>query len=188
MNNKMKFFSGLFVITLFLTVTLANAQSPADALFDKYSGKEGFTTVYITPGMFELFAEMDTPEDDSSFVKIAKTLKSIKILSLENDSIRKSEGIDFFDEIMNDFPESVYEELMVVRDEDQRVNFYVRRNGNKIAELLMVVGGNDDNALISIQGNIDLKSVAKLSRTMNIHGMENLKKMENEKNHDHHDD
>ncbi len=46
----------------------------------------------------------------------------------------------------------------------------------------MIAGGTDDNALISIQGDIDLKTISKLSKTMKIEGMENLEEIESEEN------
>ncbi len=67
-----------------------------------------------------------------------------------------------------------YEEVMVVKDEGSNVRFLIRRQGGKIAELFLVVGGNDDNVAISIEGDIDMKSISKLSKVMNIEGMDKL--------------
>jgi hypothetical protein len=47
-----------------------------------------------------------------------------------------------------------------------------------VTELLLVLGGKDECALISIQGDIDMKNISKLAKSMNIEGMENLEKME----------
>lgn len=154
------------------------AQSPADALFDKYSGQDGITSVYITSHMFELFADLDTQEDKDGFIELVKNLKCIKILSVEKDSLSTPQNINFFKELMTNFPKGKYEELMVVKKKDQDVRFYIMKKGEIINELLMIVGGLNDNALISIQGNIDLKTISKLSKTMNIQGMENLEEIE----------
>jgi hypothetical protein len=69
---------------------------------------------------------------------------------------------------------------MVVKDKDSNVRFYAREVNNKIAELLLVVGGKDGkgSALISIQGDdIDMKNISKLGSAMHVEGMENLEKM-----------
>lgn len=171
------------IIQLFVAVLLAIpiaglSQSPADALFDKYSGQEGFTSVYITQHMFSLFADIETEEDESGFFELVKNLDNIKILSMEHDSTGKAPHVNFYKEIMSDFPKDKYEELMVVKKKDQDIKFFIRKEGKKIAELLMVVGGTDDNALISIQGDIDLKTISKLSKTMELEGMENLEEIE----------
>ena len=44
-----------------------SAQSPADALFDKYSGQDGFTSVHITQHMFRLFADIAPEEDEDGW-------------------------------------------------------------------------------------------------------------------------
>lgn len=166
------------ILLLTLSPVLLMAQSPADKLFDKYSGEDGFTSVYITKHMFNLFANVETEDDKDEFVKLVKNLECIKILSLEKDSTMKKSRVNFYDEIMVKFPKDEYEELMVVKKKDQDIKFLIRKEGENIKEFLMVVGGINDNALISIQGDIDLASISKLSKTMNIDGMENLEEIE----------
>jgi len=177
---KTKTFTILIVAIVVFPFMIA-AQSPADALFDKYSGQDGFTSVYITQHMFSLFADIETEEDEDGFIELVKNLKCIKILSVEDDTLQLNKQVNFYDEIMHDFPDGKYEELMVVKKKDQDVRFYILKEGDKISELLMIVGGVEDNALISIQGDIDLKTISKLSKSMNIDGMENLEEIEDEK-------
>ena len=69
---------------------------------------------------------------------------------------------------------SQYKELMVVKEKDQDVKFLINEKDGKIIELLLIAGGKDENALISIQGNIDLKNISKLSKSMKIEGLEHL--------------
>ena len=139
---------------------------------------KGFTSVYITQHMFGLFADIETEEDEDGFLELVKNLKCIKILSVDDENPELNQQVNFYKEIMTDFPKEKYEELMVVKKKGQDVKFYVLKNGQKISELLMIVGGVDDNALISIQGDIDLKTISKLSKTMNIEGMENLEEID----------
>ncbi len=157
---------------------IAFAQSPADALFDKYSQKDGFTSVYITQQMFSLFADMDEEGDDEGFIDLVKNLTCIKIISFEDTTGTLSKSVNFYDEIVKSSPAQKYEELMVVKKDNQDIKFLIRKNGKIINELLMVVAGKEENAMISIQGNIDLKTISKLSKAMNIEGMENLEEIE----------
>lgn len=175
-----KLFRTIVISLLLILPALGFAQSPADQLFDKYSGEDGYTSVYITQHMFELFADIDSPEDEEQFSDLVKNLKCIKILSLEDDSTKAPVNVNFFEEIMEDFPKQKYEELMVVKKKGQDIKFLIWKEGKIIRELLMIVGGQDDNALISIQGDINLKTISKLSETMNIEGMENLENIEEE--------
>jgi hypothetical protein len=85
--------------------------------------------------------------------------------------------LNFYNEISKSLPLSQYEELMSVKEKDQVFKMLIRKKGNMITEFLMI-GDGKDNVLICITGNIDLKSISKLSKAMDIDGMENIEKVE----------
>jgi hypothetical protein len=161
------------LIIFFIVVlipAIGNAQSPVDKLFEKYSGKDGFTTVYISQYMFDMFKDVNT--NDKDFDDLVKNLKSIRILAVENENAIPK-GTNFYKEIMKVLPVEQYKELMVIKEKDQDIKFLVKESNGKISELLMVAGGKE-NVFICILGNIDMKSIAKLSKSLNIQGIKPL--------------
>lgn len=153
------------IMMALVTCGVAHAQqTAADDLFDRYSGKDGFTTVYITQGLFKLVAQLD-PEDAEA-QELMQGLESIKILATEDEE----SGIDFYREIEGKLPADRYEELMVVKDGNENVRFLVNQEGDRIRELLLVAGGTGDNALIIIRGNIPVRSLGKLAHSLDIDG------------------
>ncbi len=52
-------------LALFATLSL-NAQSLMDKLFEKYSGKEGYSSVNITREMFEMMAQVQLNTSDAN--------------------------------------------------------------------------------------------------------------------------
>jgi hypothetical protein len=66
-----------------------------------------------------------------------------------------------------------YEELMTVKEPDGQVFFMIREAGGRIAELVMVTGGGS-SSVVSIQGDLDLKTIASLSDNMGIGELEKL--------------
>lgn len=150
------------------------AQSPADALFEKYSGKEGITSVTISKSMFAIFASLETDADEAGLAELVKKLTGIKILTVDSGSPDK---INFHQEILKSPGAKSYEELMAVKKKDQDITFLIKKSGDVITELLMLTKGSTDNAMISIQGDIDLKSISKLSRSINIGGFENFEEL-----------
>lgn len=163
-----------FLIALFMLVLssiLMGQNSPVDKLFEKYSGKEGYTSVYISEYMFSLFSSMDT--EDKALNNALSGLSSIKILTTENTK----QGINFYNEIMKELSKNDYKELMVVKEKSEHFTFLVKDVQGKIVELLLIAGG-DSNVLISIQGkNIDLKQIAKISQSIKIEGLDALDKI-----------
>jgi hypothetical protein len=150
----------IFIIILVaITANVSIAQSTAiDKLFDRYAYKEGFTTVFISKHMFELFATKDLAQQDSKEMKDAISgLESIKILTVEDSILNRS--LNFFNEIGNQIPFEEYTTLMVVKEKNQDLRMMVKEKNGKIVEFLML-GGGSDNLLISIIGEIDLNSIS----------------------------
>jgi len=175
LNNKTMKKLILNVIALLFPFFLFAQNTPVDELFDKYSGKEGFTSVYITSYMFSMFSDVET--SDPEFDALMENLKGIKILATDETY---NGNANFYTEIIDKLPTSVYKELMVIKEKDQDVKFLINEKDGKIIELLLIAGGKDENALISIQGNIDLKNISKLAKTMQIDGLEHLKEIDNQ--------
>ena len=158
-----------FILFLVLVPALLQGQNRAmEQLFTKYSGKEGFSSIVITKNMFQLFANVEDPGNDE-FLKTVKNLDFIKILS--------SDGVDgksFYRDMLAAIPEKDYKELMVIQEADQQVKFLTLEKEGVIRELVMVAGGKEESTVIWMTGIIDMKTVAKIAKSVNIEGMENL--------------
>jgi len=164
----------LFSVLLLPAIMQSAAQkNPIDDLFDRYSGREGITTVYISGRMLSLFS--GNTKDDPETSNIIGRLTSIRIISIDDPVVNKS--VNFYNELGKSIKLNEFEELMVVREGQDIVKFLIRESGTKITELLMVSGGTS-NSIISIRGDIDLKSISKLSSSMGISELENLERID----------
>jgi len=164
----------ILIILVFVLVVSKAQNSAVDKIFDKYSGREGYTSILISKYMFSMFSDVNP--DNKEFNDLVGKLNSIKILA--SDSANNNSGVNFYKEIMKDLSVKDYKELMVVKEKDQEIKFLVKDVNGIIVELLLIVGGKSDNVLICIQGdNINLKNIAKLSKSMKIDGLENLEKI-----------
>ena len=164
----------LYIILAALPLSAFCQKSPVDELFEKYDGKDGFTSVYISSKMFSLLARLDT--EDEEFQNLVTRIKSIRILSI--DSAQNVSGLNFSVELLPKLNRTGFEELMTVREEDGEVRFMIREVAGRIAELVMVTGGRG-SSVVSIRGDLDLKTIASLSDSMGIEeleGLENVKK------------
>jgi len=157
-----------------LSMQLFCQKSPVDELFDRYNGKEGFTSVFISSKMFSLLARIDSEDDE--FRNLVTRIKSIRILTI--DSAKNVSGLNFAGELLPKLNRTGYEELMTVQEDDGEVRFMIREIGGRIAELVMITGG-EGSSIVSITGDLDLKTIASLSDSMGIEeleGLENVKK------------
>ena len=166
----------LFILPLLLLTPVLRAQNGAaiDDLFQKYSGREGITSVFISSKMFGMFSGQDTKDEELN--NLLSRLKSIRILTVEDSTL--NDKINFYEELKRKVDFSVYEELMVVNEADNVTKFLIRESGKTIGELLIITGGKKGNTLISIRGDLDLKNISGLSKKMGIQQLEELDKLD----------
>jgi len=159
-----------------LCITLAmNAQSgPVEDMFNKYSEKPGFTVVSISSKMFSMFANKDNENKNAD--DIIGRLKSIKILSVEDSLLNKN--LNFYNELSKKIDLSVYEELMVVKEGPDITKFLIKQTGSIISELLVITGGPAGNSLISIKGDLNLKNISDLSKSLDMQELKSLDKID----------
>ncbi len=163
----------LSAVALCLFFTTQAQVSAIDEMFDKYSEKKGFTTIYISSKLLSLFTPREAKTGEGG--DIVRRLKSIRILSVEDSLLNK--GVNFYKELSSRINLKEYEELMTVRDGDEVTKFLIRQKGDIISELLVIAGGPDDNTLISIQGDLDLKMISDLSKSTGIEELKDLEKV-----------
>lgn len=161
-------------VVMMLSVA-AQAQNDVIAkFFNKYDGDETFSKVSISGKMFSMMANIDgNTEDEKAMISAISKIKGLKIL--KKDDARNSR--ELYKEALSMVPTSQFEELMTVRDKDKDMKFFTKESGGKISELVMVLGGNEEFLVMSLFGEIDLKEMGKIGKSVNIDGLQNLDKM-----------
>ena len=146
----------LLLAALTVTVTLVSGQKSIDALFEKYAGKDGFTTITINGNLLKLAACLDDADKDNQF---PANITEIRILAQEDDNMKVE---NFYNLFIKEIDLDNYEEFMQIKDSDQDLRMFVRSEGNKFKEFLLIAGG-EDNAVIQIKGNMTLREAKKFS-------------------------
>lgn len=161
-------------VLIIFTLSVFGQKSAVDKVFDKYNGKEGYTTVYISSFMFNLLSQLESDDPEyNEFKKATAGIKSIKILTQDG-----GDSESFGKELLEMLPRSEYQEMMTVKDQEEEVLFLAREEGGKITEFLLIVSGGGDDALIAIQGDIDMESIASIASGLDMPGLENLEDLE----------
>ena len=167
------------IVLVLMMVGLAGglkAQNDAiEKFFNKYVNDPAFTYAVVTGKMFGLFTHMEgETAEDKELLDAISSVKGLKVLAIDETERGKA----LYDEAMNAIPSKEYEELMSVRDEDGNMKFLIKESKGVIGELLMVRGAPHEFMIVSLVGNIDLKSISKLARHVDIDGFEHFEKME----------
>ena len=162
------------IVALCLTGMTFGQKDVVSAVFEKYAGVDGFTTVNISGDMLKLLSQAEEQRRDTTF---SSKLTEVKILAMESDC-DKPVTIDLRAEVIDKLDKSQYKEMMTVKQTDEDIVILVRESNGRIAELLIIVGGKDDNALIQMKGDILLGELAEMAGNYQMKGFEQLKKLE----------
>jgi CheY-like chemotaxis protein len=162
------------ILLVALLPLMAFAQNSAiDDVFKKYGDRDGFTVVTISKGLLKLAANMDDDRESQDFLS---RVHQIKILAIEDHST----NINLYDEVLSNLDKSAYDELLTAKSKGEEVLILAKKSADIIEELIILVCGKDDNALVYISGKMNMKDISKLSTSVNIDGagLSHLKDLE----------
>ena len=144
----------LVAIALMIACQNTFAQSTKD-IFEEF-GKEWNAESVSIPSFLmsigRLFMDDDTPE-------IAKSIDFMKVLDLEDCSSKVKAR---FNEKVNNLQLEGYETMIQTIENGEKVRILTRIENNTVRELLIVCTGNDDCALIQLNGKIKKEDIAEL--------------------------
>lgn len=165
-----------FLFSLLAVIfTAASSFAQEDAItkyFNKYIDDEKFSVVYISPKMFNMVAKIDIEDMEPEVQEVIKSMKGLRILHTDQNAMQ------YYNDALKTIGTSNYELLLTARGDGENVRFMVKDNGDIVEELLMIVGGNTDFALLSFVGNIDLKKIGKLAKALDIDNMQYLENLD----------
>ena len=151
----------IIIVAIAIPAFLVAQNSAVDNLFNKYKGKEGVTTVQISPELFQIVKAMEIEEIDEHEIPFDK-IASVKILTIEDEE--GWEGVNFYKEIQKDLNVSDFAEVLTVDDGGETVRMWMKADKSLVSEFLLIVGG-DDNVLIYITGNFNFNDLEGLAES-----------------------
>jgi len=144
------------LIVLMITATVAYGQKSIDDLFDRYAGKDGFTTVTVNGGLLKLARLLGDKDDENSF---PLHITEIRVLAQEDKTMNAG---NFYNQVIDDIDLRKYDEFMRVKNSNENLRMLVRSEGDRFKEFLLIAGG-EDNAVIQIKGNMTYEEAKKFS-------------------------
>jgi hypothetical protein len=139
----------LAIISTFI-FTSCNYEPGVTEAFAKYKFKDGVTTVSVPGwliGMASKFSDLSRDER-----VILESIDKIKVLVVDDNSLNAR--INLHQEFYNRMNrKGDYEELLVVRDNEDNVTVFGKMNEDVIEEMVILVGGSD-NMMVYLKGEI----------------------------------
>jgi hypothetical protein len=164
----------VLTVLMGLAACVSAQKDPVNAAFEKYAGKEGFTTVNISGDMLNMISQAEEERRDTNF---QSKLTDLKIL-VRDKKCDELQTANFRTEVYDKLDKKEYKEMMTVKESDQDVVILVKESGGRVSELLLLVTGKDNNVMIQAKGDMLLRELADLSGKYPMKGFEQLKNLE----------
>ena len=134
-----------FILSALVAIVTLAAHAQHD-YFEKYADMEGVTSVYVSKTMFKFIQGMPIEVDDVDMGKIINKLDGLYILTTESPEIKEA----LLKETAFINKKKGYEELMRVKEDDQKVVVYLKEEKEKRTEYVLVVDSPDDEYVIMV--------------------------------------
>lgn len=161
------------ILILFTFAALTNyGQGIVEKYYSDLEAQEKTTSVYVSSAMFEMAAKLDIKTDDKDFNELKEFINSvqsfslIKVPELEDVKSTFSAGIKKL--------EHTHEELIRIKDENERLRVYIDEENDIIHELAILGIVNGDFLAASLIGEMDLNQISKFINNVQGDNFEGL--------------
>ncbi|MEA3480004.1 MAG: DUF4252 domain-containing protein [Bacteroidota bacterium] len=167
--NKIKYIL-VMAMVFFMACDMMAQKSSLNKLTKKYEKTEGFTFKEITAEDIDL----DLSDDNArGIIYSLENLDVIRIIRTDEDNPKYIKSVALKEKVNKILKEEAYEQLILVRDGDEKLGVYIRKkeNGN-VTDVAVTVFDEDDLMLVYVRGDFDMSKVGGLK---NLSYLESLK-------------
>ena len=152
-----------------LFISTMNAQDIISDFMSEIDDASGCLSVSLSGKMLRMAAanDKDVGQDFKKLVNDIDKIKLVSNISIDSDDKKRLEKLL-----------KPYEELMAVSESEQKISMFTKEQKGKITEFVLCIEFNNKLSLMVITGNINIKDLSKLAKSLNIDGMEHLDKLE----------
>ena len=152
----------IFAILL-LSATIASAQEGKN-VYNKYSGGQGISAVYISPSMFKIIGklpdlQMETGDDKSiNLASLINTFQGFYMLEISNPTTVSAINKD----VASMISKGKYELMMEVKDEGETLRIYTYGNDKTIESFVFIASDGCGLQFICIDGAMKRSDIENL--------------------------
>jgi len=163
----------IIVIAILAIPFLASSQQESiEKFYNKYVDNEKISDISLNGWVLSMASKMSDEEGTEILEKITK----LRIMIAdEKDIVAKTD----VKKLIKDVQKNSFEDLMTIRDEGTRINFMIREEGENITNVLVIIHGEGDFILLSLEGNLNFDDLKQLD--FDVEGGDIFKKLPNER-------
>lgn len=163
----------LFVI--FVLPMITSAQKNFEKLAEMYKDKKGITVVQLEKDLIDLYKKDNL---DKESIEVLKTIDRVNILTASTYSGDNNSVENHLDAVNKCFALDKYKLIKSRVDKWSFAKVYIKKEGDKVSELLVINSARETTfTLIMLGGKFKLSNLNKLSKALNINGLECLNEL-----------
>lgn len=153
----------IILAILLLSATIASAQEGKN-IYNKYSGGQGISAVYISPAMFKIIGklpdlQMETGDDKSiNLASLINTFQGFYMLEISNPTTVSAINKD----VASMISKGKYELMMEVKDEGETLRIYTYGNDKTIESFVFIASDGCSLQFICIDGAMKRSDIENL--------------------------
>ncbi len=160
-----------FVFIIAIPGLLLAQVNPLDSFIDKYEGAPGFYYLDLKTNMFNL------NDEEKGLHTTQNKIIDFKIVSFEKRENSKFDPTKIYNDFNKTLKKDMYKGLVEVKSSGENINMMVKKEGDQLTEIVIIVQEKDETTLMVATGNFDLKDIAKLRDMKNCKGLQALEKL-----------
>ncbi len=162
----------IFIILLFSVQHLYGQNNAVDEFYRDYQHKYSLDVITLSGKMLPLLIDHKKGKEKEELTSIISKLTALKMLLKNNPK----DGNDLFLSATSLLPKQ-YVIILLLNETDRKVKCYtLESKDGKITELVMVAWQWGKFMVLSLTGDIDLKEVYKLARSVDFEGLKRTQK------------
>ena len=165
----------IIILAIFLMPFIASAQKNFDKLAREYKNEKGITIVQLDKDLIDLYKRDNL---DQEYLDVLKKIKSVNILTASSEMGSATGSNKHLNNVRKCFNLDKYKLIKSRTDQDGFAKVYVKKDGQKISELLVINSAESTSfALIMLSGDLKISNLHKLSYALKIEGLESLSEL-----------
>ncbi|MCO6479470.1 MAG: DUF4252 domain-containing protein [Phaeodactylibacter sp.] len=152
---------------------LAQPKPIAD-FYEKYKQYENVTDVKLQGWLLEIASNF--AEGDEQAKELLSKITYLRVLVMEDGNLVSPAE---YKSLLKEIRQNSFEELLRIREGDENIGFYIRENGEAITDVLLLVNGEDEFVLLSLEGLLKFSDLNDLN--IDIDGAEHFERLPEKK-------
>lgn len=147
----------ILVLAIAALISVSAFAQNSKSIYNKYSNKEGVSSVYVSPSMFKMMGKVPNVEG-ADFSSVIKSLDAMYVIECENVALASELKYD----IIKYANSNKMELMMEVKDGDETVKIYTISEGDVITDFIMLASEHDECVFVGIEGKLDPQNIGQI--------------------------